>query len=81
MIDICDFAVWSFQAAYGLTIVPERPQPSQMEQWHPLGIVGIVSAFNFPVAVWSWNSGLAAVCGDSTHLKPSSQTRSLPLPP
>ena len=76
MIDICDFAVGLSRQLYGLTIASERPQHRMMEQWHPLGVVGIVTAFNFPVAVWSWNSALAAVCGDSTVWKPSSQTPS-----
>jgi aldehyde dehydrogenase (NAD+) len=74
MIDICDFAVGLSRQLYGLTIASERPQHRMMEQWHPLGIVGIITAFNFPVAVWAWNSALAAVCGDSTIWKPSSQT-------
>src|SRR6478672_2904993 len=74
MIDICDFAVGLSRQLYGLTIASERPLHRMMEQWHPLGIVGIVTAFNFPVAVWSWNSALAAVCGDSTVWKPSSST-------
>jgi aldehyde dehydrogenase (NAD+) len=74
MIDICDFAVGLSRQLYGLTIASERPQHRMMEQWHPLGIVGIVTAFNFPVAVWSWNSALAAICGDSTVWKPSSET-------
>jgi len=74
MIDICDFAVGLSRQLYGLTIASERPQHRMLEQWHPLGLVGIISAFNFPVAVWSWNSALAAVCGDSTIWKPSSQT-------
>src|SRR6267142_1118153 len=74
MIDICDFAVGLSRQLYGLTIASERPQHRMMEQWHPLGVVGIVTAFNFPVAVWSWNSALAVVCGDSTVWKPSSQT-------
>jgi len=74
MIDICDFAVGLSRQLYGLTIASERPQHRMMEQWHPLGVVGIVTAFNFPVAVWSWNSALAAVCGDATVWKPSSQT-------
>src|SRR5665213_2731815 len=74
MIDICDFAVGLSRQLYGLTIASERPQHRMMEQWHPLGIVGIISAFNFPVAVWAWNSALAAVCGDSTLWKPSGQT-------
>jgi aldehyde dehydrogenase (NAD+) len=74
MIDICDFAVGLSRQLYGLTIASERPQHRMLEQWHPLGVVGIITAFNFPVAVWSWNSALAAVCGDSTVWKPSSQT-------
>ena len=74
MIDICDFAVGLSRQLYGLTIASERPQHRMMEQWHPLGVVGIITAFNFPVAVWSWNSALAAVCGDATLWKPSSQT-------
>ena len=74
MIDICDFAVGLSRQLYGLTIASERPHHRMMEQWHPLGIVGIVTAFNFPVAVWAWNSALAAVCGDATIWKPSSQT-------
>ena len=74
MIDICDFAVGLSRQLYGLTIASERPLHRMLEQWHPLGIVGIVTAFNFPVAVWSWNSALAAVCGDATVWKPSSQT-------
>jgi aldehyde dehydrogenase (NAD+) len=74
MIDICDFAVGLSRQLYGLTIPSERPGHRMCEQWHPLGVVGVISAFNFPVAVWSWNSALAAVCGDSTLWKPSSQT-------
>ncbi len=74
MIDICDFAVGLSRQLYGLTIASERAQHRMLEQWHPLGIVGIISAFNFPVAVWAWNSALAAVCGDSTIWKPSEQT-------
>ncbi len=74
MIDICDFAVGLSRQLYGLTIASERYQHRMMEQWHPLGVVGIISAFNFPVAVWAWNSALAAVCGDSTIWKPSGQT-------
>src|SRR2546430_9989397 len=74
MIDICDFAVGLSRELYGLTIASERPQHRMLEQWHPLGVVGIITAFNFPVAVWSWNSALAAVCGDATIWKPSSQT-------
>lgn len=64
MIDICDFAVGLSRQLYGLTIQSERPQHRMFEQWHPLGIVGIISAFNFPVAVWSWNAMIAMVCGD-----------------
>ena len=74
MIDICDFAVGLSRQLYGLTIASERPQHRMLEQWHPLGVVGIITAFNFPVAVWAWNSALAAVCGDATVWKPSSQT-------
>src|SRR5207245_8429410 len=74
MIDICDFAVGLSRQLYGLTIASERPQHRMLEQWHPLGLVGIVTAFNFPVAVWSWNAALAVVCGDATVWKPSSET-------
>jgi L-aminoadipate-semialdehyde dehydrogenase len=74
MIDICDFAVGLSRQLYGLTMPSERPGHRMAEQWHPLGVVGVISAFNFPVAVWSWNSALAAVCGDATLWKPSSQT-------
>ncbi len=74
MIDICDFAVGLSRQLYGLTMHSERPLHRMYEQWHPLGVIGVISAFNFPVAVWSWNSALAAVCGDSTLWKPSSQT-------
>ena len=74
MIDICDYAVGLSRQLYGLTIASERPLHRMLEQWHPLGIVGIVTAFNFPVAVWAWNSALAAVCGDACVWKPSSQT-------
>ena len=74
MIDICDFAVGQSRLLYGLTIQSERPSHRLMEQWHPLGIVGVISAFNFPVAVWSWNAALAAVCGDATIWKPSEKT-------
>ncbi|MFH1108142.1 MAG: aldehyde dehydrogenase family protein [Planctomycetota bacterium] len=74
MIDICDFAVGLSRQLYGLTMHSERPGHRMYEQWHPLGVVGVISAFNFPVAVWSWNSALAAVCGDATLWKPSSQT-------
>lgn len=71
MIDICDFAVGLSRQLYGLTIHSERPNHRMYEQWHPLGIVGIISAFNFPVAVWSWNAALAWVCGDVCVWKPS----------
>src|SRR5437879_11146082 len=74
MIDICDFAVGQSRMLYGLTIQSERPSHRLMEQWHPLGIVAVITAFNFPVAVWSWNAALAAVCGDSTVWKPSEKT-------
>ena len=74
MIDICDFAVGQSRMLYGLTIQSERPSHRLMEQWHPLGLVAVISAFNFPVAVWSWNAALAAVCGDSTIWKPSEKT-------
>ncbi|MEP6822455.1 MAG: aldehyde dehydrogenase family protein [Chthoniobacterales bacterium] len=74
MIDICDFAVGQSRMLYGLTIQSERASHRLMEQWHPLGIIGIISAFNFPVAVWAWNAALAAVCGDSTIWKPSEKT-------
>ncbi len=74
MIDICDFAVGLSRQLYGLTLASERPKHRMMEQWHPLGVVGVISAFNFPVAVWAWNSAIAAVCGDSTVWKPSSLT-------
>jgi aldehyde dehydrogenase (NAD+) len=74
MIDICDFAVGLSRQLYGLTMASERPMHRMMEQWHPLGVVGVISAFNFPVAVWAWNAAIAAVCGDSTLWKPSSLT-------
>ncbi|MEK9502447.1 L-piperidine-6-carboxylate dehydrogenase [Gaopeijia maritima] len=74
MIDICDFAVGLSRQLYGLTMASERQDHHMREQWHPLGVVGIISAFNFPVAVWSWNSALAAVCGNSTVWKPSERT-------
>jgi aldehyde dehydrogenase (NAD+) len=74
MIDICDFAVGLSRQLYGLQIQSERPQHRMMEQWHPLGIVGIISAFNFPVAVWSWNTALAWICGDVCIWKPSEKT-------
>lgn len=71
MIDICDFAVGLSRQLYGLTIATERPGHRMMETWHPLGVVGIISAFNFPVAVWSWNATLALVCGNPIVWKPS----------
>lgn len=74
MIDICDFAVGLSRQLHGLTMHSERPSHRMYEQWHPLGIVGIISAFNFPVAVWSWNSMLAWVCGDVCIWKPSEKT-------
>lgn len=74
MIDICDFAVGLSRQLYGLTMHSERPKHRMYEQWHPLGIVGIISAFNFPVAVWSWNAAIAWVCGDVCVWKPSSKT-------
>ncbi len=74
MIDICDFAVGLSRQLYGLTMHSERPDHRMYEQWHPLGIVGIISAFNFPVAVWSWNAMLAAVCGDVMIWKGSEKT-------
>lgn len=74
MIDICDFAVGLSRQLYGLTIKSERPSHHMQEQWHPLGVVGIISAFNFPVAVWSWNTALAWVCGDVTIWKGSEKT-------
>lgn len=74
MIDICDFAVGLSRQLHGLTIQSERPMHRLMEQWHPLGPVGVISAFNFPVAVWAWNSTLALVCGDPVIWKPSEKT-------
>ena len=74
MIDICDFAVGQSRMLYGLTIQSERPNHRLMEQWHPLGVIAVISAFNFPVAVWAWNAALAAVCGDATIWKPSEKT-------
>lgn len=74
MIDICDFAVGLSRQLYGLTMHSERPEHRMYEQWHPIGLVGIISAFNFPVAVWSWNSMIAAVCGDVSIWKPSEKT-------
>lgn len=74
MIDICDFAVGLSRQLYGLTIASERPGHRMMETWHPLGVVGVISAFNFPVAVWSWNAALALVCGNCVVWKPSEKT-------
>ena len=74
MIDICDFAVGLSRQLYGLTMPSERPGHKMAEYWHPLGVVGVISAFNFPVAVWSWNAALAYVCGDSVVWKPSEKT-------
>ncbi len=74
MIDICDFAVGLSRQLYGLTIASERPGHRMMETWHPLGVVGVISAFNFPVAVWSWNAALALVCGNAVVWKPSEKT-------
>ncbi|CBJ41233.1 probable Aldehyde dehydrogenase family 7 member A1, similar to eukaryote aldehyde dehydrogenase (plasmid) [Ralstonia solanacearum CMR15] len=74
MIDICDFAVGLSRQLYGLTIASERPGHRMMETWHPVGVVGVISAFNFPAAVWAWNSALAFVCGDSVVWKPSEKT-------
>ena len=74
MIDICDFAVGLSRQLYGLTIASERPNHRMIEQWHPLGTVGVITAFNFPVAVWAWNAALALVCGDPVIWKPSEKT-------
>jgi aldehyde dehydrogenase (NAD+) len=74
MIDICDFAVGLSRQLYGKTMATERPNHRMYEHWHPLGPVGVISAFNFPVAVWSWNSAIAAVCGDTMVWKPSERT-------
>lgn len=74
MIDICDFAVGLSRQLYGLTIATERAGHRMMETWHPLGVCGVISAFNFPVAVWSWNAALAVVCGDPVVWKPSEKT-------
>src|SRR5438034_6108224 len=82
MIDICDFAVGLSRQLYGLTMHSERPGHRMYEQWHPLGIVGVISAFNFPVAVWAWNAMIAAVCGDCVLWRPSSETplTAIPVP-
>src|SRR3979409_2219423 len=74
MIDICNLAVGQSRMLYGLTIQSERKFHRLMEQWHPLGLVAVISAFNFPVAVWSWNAALAAICGDAPIWKPSEKT-------
>ena len=74
MIDICDFAAGLSRQLYGLTIASERPGHRMMETWHPLGPVAVISAFNFPVAVWAWNFVLAMVCGDPVIWKPSEKT-------
>src|SRR5712671_4364689 len=74
MIDICDFAVGLSRQLYGLTIASERPGHRMMETWHPLSAVGVITAFNFPVAVWSWNTAIALVCGDPVVWKPSEKT-------
>jgi aldehyde dehydrogenase (NAD+) len=74
MIDICDYALGQSRMLHGLTIVSERPLHKMREYWHPVGPVGIISAFNFPVAVWAWNAALAIVCGNSTIWKPSEKT-------
>ncbi|MBC8203940.1 MAG: aldehyde dehydrogenase family protein [FCB group bacterium] len=74
MIDICDFSIGLSRQLYGLTMHSERPLHRMYEQWHPLGVIGIISAFNFPVAVWAWNAAIAAVCGDTMLWKPSSET-------
>ncbi len=74
MIDICDFACGLSRQLYGLTIASERPGHRMSETWHPLGVIGVISAFNFPVAVWAWNFALAAVCGDAVVWKPSEKT-------
>ena len=71
MIDICDFAVGLSRQLYGLTMHSERPRHRMYEQWHPLGAVGVITAFNFPVAVWAWNAAIAAVCGDTVVWKPA----------
>ena len=74
MIDMCDFAVGLSRQLYGLTIASERPNHRMLEQWHPLGPIGCITAFNFPVAVWAWNAALALVCGDPVVWKPSELT-------
>src|SRR5947209_3534065 len=74
MIDICEFAVGLSRQLYGRTIASERPGHRLAETWHPLGVVAVISAFNFPAAVWSWNTAIALVCGDSVVWKPSPMT-------
>jgi aldehyde dehydrogenase (NAD+) len=74
MIDICDYAVGLSRQLFGLTMATERPEHRMAETWHPLGVVGVISAFNFPVAVWAWNAALALVCGDPVVWKPSEKT-------
>ncbi|MEM8582185.1 MAG: aldehyde dehydrogenase family protein, partial [Pseudomonadota bacterium] len=74
MIDICDFAVGLSRQLYGLTIASERPGHRMMETWHPMGPCGVITAFNFPVAVWSWNTALALICGNPVIWKPSEKT-------
>ena len=74
MIDMCDFATGLSRQLHGLTIASERKDHRLFEQWHPLGVVGIISAFNFPAAVWAWNAILAAICGDTSVWKPSNHT-------
>src|SRR6185369_13925153 len=74
MIDICDFAVGLSRQLHGLTIASERPDHRMMETWHPYGVCGVISAFNFPVAVWAWNAALALVCGNAVAWKPSEKT-------
>ena len=74
MIDMCDFAVGLSRQLYGLTIASERPNHRMFEQWHPLGPIGCITAFNFPVAVWAWNAAVALVCGDTVVWKPSQLT-------
>ena len=74
MIDVCDFAVGLSRQLYGLTMPSERPGHRMAEQWHPLGPIGVITAFNFPIAVWSWNAAIAAVCGDTVVWKPSELT-------
>src|SRR4051794_39519476 len=74
MIDMCDFAVGLSRQLYGLTIASERPRHRMIEQWHPLGPIGVITAFNSPAAVWAWNAMVAAVCGDTVVWKPSPST-------